>query len=298
MEPLTIVVNPAGGAGRTSRLLPRVVAALDERGMEFDVAVSARPADVGRLATEAVDAGRVAVACGGDGTVSEVAHAVAAAGGRMGIIPAGNGNDAARHFGFDLKDVAAAVDTLRVGEVRSVDLGRVDGEATFLTIAGAGFDAEATRWAVGQTAMKGTPLYIAAALRTLARYRPRPFRITLDGEAFERRAWLVATANTSYYGGGMQVAPAASCVDGLLDVTVVGPVSRTEFLKTFPKVFKGRHVEHPMVETLQGREVTVECLDGVAPYILDGEDTGDLPVHITVEPGALQLIVPGTGAAI
>lgn len=296
MEALTLVVNPMGGGGRTAKMLPRIVEAVAERGMEFDVAVSATPADVGRLAAEAASAGRVAVAVGGDGTVSEVASAVAAHEGRMGIVPAGNGNDAARHFGFDLKDPVAAVDVLRVGEARSVDIAMA-GDRRYLTVAGAGFDAEATRWALAQTRLSGTPLYVAAALRTLRHYRPRPFRITVDGTTIERSAWMVATANTAFYGGGMKVAPAASAADGHLDLTIVGAVGRAEFLRTFPKVFKGGHVDHPMVEVLTGREITVECLDGVAPLILDGEDAGDLPVDITVAPGALELVVPGSGRA-
>ena len=86
-------------------------------------------------------------------------------------------------------------------------------------------------------------------LRTLATYSPRRFRITVDDTTVDTEAWLVAVGNTRSYASGMMITPAASVHDGLLDVCIVGPVSRPEFLRTFPKVFSGTHVEHPEVLT-------------------------------------------------
>ena len=73
-----------------------------------------------------------------------------------------------------------------------------------------------------------------ATLRTLAAYSPTPVRVTVDDTVIETDAWLVAVGNTRTYASGMMITPAASVHDGLLDVCVVGPVSRTEFLRTFP----------------------------------------------------------------
>ncbi len=167
-------------------------------------------------------------------------------------------------------------------------------------MANAGFDAEANRWANSQTWLTGTPLYVLAVLRTLRTYHPRPVRITVDGAVTDTDAWLVAIANTRSYAGGMVIAPAASIGDGLLDVCVVGPVSRLEFLRTFPKVFRGTHVQHPLVTTLRGTEVRVEALDrsgasdardGSAPELwASGERVGRLPSRITPVRGALRVV--------
>ena len=165
-------------------------------------------------------------------------------------------------------------------------------------MANTGFDAEANRWANSQPWLTGTPLYVLAVLRTLRTYRPRPVRITVDGAVTETDAWLVAVANTRSYAGGMVIAPAASIGDGLLDVCVVGPVSRAGFLRTFPKVFRGTHVHHPLVTTSRGTDIRIEALDApAAPHAsppelwASGERVGPLPARITPARGALRVVV-------
>ncbi len=129
-----------------------------------------------------------------------------------------------------------------------------DGATTwFTTVANTGFDAVANAWANTVTWTSGTPLYVLATLRTLATYSPTPVRVTVDdATTIETEAWLVAVGNTRTYASGMMITPAASVHDGLLDVCVVGPVSRIDFLRTFPSVFSGTHVEHPEVRTARG----------------------------------------------
>ncbi len=164
-------------------------------------------------------------------------------------------------------------------------------------MAGTGFDAEANRWANTQDRLTGTPLYVLAVLRTLRSYVPQAVRLTVDGVVSETDAWLVAAANTRTYAGGMLVAPGASMHDGLLDVCVVGPVSRAGFLRAFPGVFRGTHLHHPMITMQRGREISIELVDGAAttrpPMELwaSGERVGALPTQLTAVPHALQVIV-------
>ena len=133
-----------------------------------------------------------------------------------------------------------------------------------------------------------------ATLRTLVTYSPRRFRITVDGTMVDTDAWLVAVGNTRTYASGMMITPAASVHDGLLDVCVVGPVSRTEFLRTFPSVFSGTHVEHPEVRTARGTQITVEILDPAPAVDLwaSGEHAGSLPARLEPAAGALAVVVP------
>ena len=127
------------------------------------------------------------------------------------------------------------------------------------------------------------------------RTRPRRVRVTVDGATVETDAWLVAVGNTRTYASGMMITPAASVHDGLLDVCVVGPVSRIDFLRTFPSVFSGTHVEHPEVRTWRGVDVTVEALDARALRSSCGPaaSTRDRCPH-ALEPvaGALAVVVP------
>src|SRR5262245_29453515 len=199
------------------------------------------------------------VACGGDGLVAEVAGVAAEAGRRLAIVPTGAGNDFARVLGYGMKRPLEAFAVLASGADRTVDLGRVNGR-WYTCVTASGFDAEANRWANTVQKLSGTALYVAAVIRTLAVYKPHPFRITVDGEAHEHRAWLVAVGNGPAYAGGMHITPNARMDDGLLDVTVIGALSKPAFLWSFPRVFKGTHVTHPACSTYRGRHVELASL--------------------------------------
>ncbi len=297
----TAVVNPSAGRGRTHKLLPRLTAAFARADLDIDVCVSSDFEDARVHAQKALAADRGVIACGGDGTVSELAGLTAEAGGVLAIVPTGAGNDFARHLGLDHRHPLDAVRILEAGQVGAVDLGRAevppgDGGSRrwFASVANTGFDSEANRWANGIQWASGTTLYVLAVLRTLATYRPHRFRLTVDGDARDVEAWLLAIGNGRCYAGGMMITPGAQLDDGELDVCVIGPVSRPAFLGNFPKVFRGTHVAHPAVTMLRGREVLVESLDHRLPIELygSGERIGPLPARLETVPAALRVVVP------
>lgn len=290
----TFIVNPAAGRGRARRILPALRRALEASGLDHEVVVSEEAAAPAGLALEAIDRGRRVVACGGDGLVGAVAAVTAGHGGVVGIVPLGAGNDFARHLGLDPARPLDALAVIRAGRVAELDLGRVNGRL-YCCVAGTGFDAEANRWANTVRRLRGRPLYVAAVLRTLCRYRPRRFRITADGAVREVEAWLVAVANAPSYGGGMLVAPQARTDDGQLEVAIIGALSRLEFLRTFPKVFHGGHVAHPSVSTFHARRVVIEAegAGSAMEIYADGERVGELPAEIEVVPRVLKALIPG-----
>jgi diacylglycerol kinase (ATP) len=291
--PWTVIVNPVAGRGRTQKLLPELERAASAAGIELHV--SPEPGAPKKLARAAADEGHDLVACGGDGLVTEVTGVAADTGRRLAIVPTGAGNDFARVLGYDPKHPLRAFDAIADGEDRVVDLGRVNGR-WYTCVTASGFDAEANRWANTVRRLSGTTLYIAAVLRTLAVYKPHRFRLTVDGEVLETRAWLVAVGNGPAYAGGMRVTPYARLDDGLLDVTVVGAMSRPEFLWNFPKVFKGTHVRHPKITTRRGANVHLESLDASIPMEVyaDGERVGPLPGTMEAVRDALTVRVPRT----
>jgi diacylglycerol kinase (ATP) len=297
-ERWTAIVNPAAGRGRARARLPRVLDDLASADLDIEIVLSADAADLVALARGAFARGRGVVACGGDGTVCALGGVAADEGGVLGIVPLGSGNDFARQLDLPRGDHPAAIDVLRTGRVHRADLGRAhtaDGAVTwFTTVANTGFDAAANVWANEITWTSGTPLYVLVTLRTLATYAPTRVRITIDDTTFETAAWLVAVGNTRTYASGMMITPAARVDDGLLDVCVVGPVSRADFLRTFPSVFSGTHVQHPQVRTGRGTHVAVEALDARTPVDLwaSGEHAGPLPARLEPAPGALQVVVP------
>jgi diacylglycerol kinase (ATP) len=289
--PWTAIVNPVAGRGRTQKLLPELERAASAAGITLHV--SPEPGAPAKIARAATDDGHDLVACGGDGLVTEVAGVAADTGRRLAVVPTGAGNDFARVLGYDPKHPLRAFDAVANGRDHVVDLGRVNGR-WYTCVTASGFDAEANRWANTVRKLSGTTLYVAAVLRTLAVYKPHRFRVTVDDEVLETTAWLVAVGNGPAYAGGMHVTPDARLDDGLLDVTIVGAMGRPEFLWTFPKVFKGKHVHHPKVTTRRGSLVHLESLDASIPMEVyaDGERVGPLPGTMEAVRDALNVRVP------
>ena len=286
-----VIANPVSGRGRGRKVGEAVTRALRERGIEADLRLTQGRGDGVRLASEALSEGRQRVAaCGGDGTISEVAGALANADAALGLIPCGRGNDFARALGIR-KGLNAVVETLIADTRRRIDLGRVGGRF-FCSVACVGFDAEAGRMVYEhQIPFTGTPAYLLAVLKTLKRYACPDVRIEGDAGVFEGSILLAAFGNTGFYGGGMQIVPQALCDDGLLDACVVAPFSRWKLLRFFPRIFSGAHVRLPEVHTLRSRSFRVESSRPLH-VLADGEPAGQTPVTMEIVPQALTVIVP------
>ncbi len=295
-----LVHNPAAGGGRCQRLLPEVLARLRSVGIDPELYRTSSLQDATAAARKAATTMDAVLAMGGDGTVGACAAGLALAGATtapggpetaaLAVIPAGGGNDAARNLGLPFADPIAAA-TLLPGLVRRrIDLVRT-GELFVLNVAGAGFDAEVGRIANHHLSRAPARLrYAGGVLAELAVGRASGFRLRLDDREIETSAWLVAVANSQSYGGGMRIAPRAMLDDGLLDVVIVsGELSKAGFLKTFPKVFSGRHIEHPLVSCHRARTVDLEADRPVAVHV-DGEPAGGTPASFEVVPGAIAVL--------
>jgi len=286
-RPLALLVNPTSGGGRGGRLLDPVAERLRRSGAEVDVLVGRDGAEALDLLRDRVAAGvDGVVALGGDGLVNIALQVVGGTDVPLGVVPAGTGNDIARSLGLSAGDATAAVDLVVLGGTRTVDLGRADGR-WFAGVLGSGFDSMVNERANRMTWPRGRSRYNLAILAELRTFRPVPFVLELDGVPWSTEAMLVAVGNGSSYGGGMRVCPAARLDDGLLDVTVLGPISKAEFIRVFPTVYKGTHVHHPAVTSRRARMVSLSS-EGVTAYA-DGERVSRLPVTCEAVPGALDV---------
>ena len=286
-QDIALLVNPTAGKGNGARLVQPVVARLQAGGASVHV-ITGRDADEGfDLARDRVAAGVDGlVAVGGDGLVNLALQVVAGTEIPLGVIPAGTGNDIARAMDLPLDDPLAAADVVTAGRLRAVDVGRAAGR-WFAGVLSSGFDSMVNERANRMTWPRGRARYNVAMLAELRTFRPVPFTIELDGVPWQTDAMLVAVGNGSSYGGGMRVCPGASLEDGLFDVTVLGPISKPEFIRVFPRVYKGTHVDHPAVTVRRARVVSLAAA-GVTAYA-DGERVGNLPVTAEVVPGGLRV---------
>ena len=290
---VALIVNPVAGGGRGARVVGDVVLELRKRGIEPRITVSVSPDEPPGAARRAANDGAdVVIAVGGDGHAAAVASGLIGSRTPMAILPAGSANDLARTLRLPIKDIPGAVEAALKGATRRIDTIRVtnaDGQRHFLNVVGTGFDAEVAAAADRITVMRGAGRYVLAILRVLPRFTATTLRLTIDGEPRTERAMMIAIANGPAYGGGMRVAPAARLDSGRLEICIVGEVTKPEFLKAFPRVFRGTHVTHPAVTMLSGKRIEIEA-DRALDLIGDGERAGRLPASVELHPQSLSIV--------
>lgn len=293
MKHIVVILNPQAGGGRAAgrrMAMERWIADHSAHAL-WEIQQTAGPGHATELAAQAMERGAdLIVAAGGDGTLSEVANGVVGGHVPVGLLPLGTGNDCARHFGIGA-DLLSGLHTLLHGKPHRVDLGRA-GNRYFINIAGCGFDAAVARHVrQGWRRLPGTLAYIGAVLHTLLTFTPTWMRLTLDETPRELRALMCSVANASSYGGGMRIAPNARMSDGLLDVCVIAEAGRIEFLRTFPRVFRGTHLDHPKVQIHRAQRVYVQS-DPPVPVLIDGDVCGHTPVEFHICPRAISILIP------
>ncbi|WP_028479602.1 diacylglycerol kinase family protein [Nocardia sp. CNY236] len=308
---IVVVTNPMSGMGRGREVADAAIARFRAHDVQVIEVRANSAAESVRHVRDAL-AGAVppeSVVCvGGDGLIHATLPAVAQTSVPLGMIPAGTGNDLARELAVPTDDPAAAADIVLQGRTRTVDLGRIESAAPdgspvwFVTVLGTGFDARVTVRANTMRWPKGRLRYVAAALVELSGRLTVPYQVELIGAVtdgltspgvgsrLETTAVMVAIGNSRTYGGGMLICQDAIMDDGLLDVTVVGALSRPQMLRLLPALSARKRQQHPAVQQFRAEAITLTAPG--APATADGEPVGSLPITVRAVPSALTLLVP------
>jgi len=289
-QEIALLTNPTSGRGKGARTVDQALPRLRDAGFVVRNLV-------GRDADEALDLAHKCVAdgvetlvvIGGDGMVHLALQALAEADTRLGVIPAGSGNDVAGYFDIPRKDTMAATDVVIAGKERRIDLGRV-GSRYFVTVLAAGFDAIVNERANAMTWPKGRMRYNLATMAELRTFKPISYVVDIDGEQQRFEAMMVAVGNGPSFGGGLRITQGAVLDDGLLDVVVIRPMSKLELVRTYPKLFKGTHIHHRDYRHHHAKRITIAA-PGITAYA-DGERVAALPLTVEVAPLALRVLVP------
>jgi YegS/Rv2252/BmrU family lipid kinase len=288
---MVIIANPRAGHGKGAENVERLRGVVRRRGLDGHVVVTERPGHATELARELVDVGeRRIAAMGGDGTISEVANALMGTDVELAIVSMGTGNDIARSLGLPLNDLSASLIVAFEGDARPVDMGR-ERDRAFLSVLGLGFPAVVAAEANRFTWLKGPPAFFAAVYKAIHRLRAVPLVIQLDDLTLDMECTAVMIQNTPYTGGGLLMAPGARVDDGLLDVVVVDDIGKKDLMINFPKVYSGRHFEHPSFSLHRSARVRIESQERL-PKMFDGDLCGWTPVEAEVQRGALRVVRP------
>ncbi|WP_375481892.1 diacylglycerol kinase [uncultured Jatrophihabitans sp.] len=301
---VAMLVNPQAGHGASRRAADAAAARLAARDVGVRTLVGGSADESRELACQAVlDGVDALVVVGGDGMIRCALPAVVGTGTPLGVVPAGTGNDQARHYGWPrgVRRAPEAADVVADGRSVAVDVGVAetsDGRRTYFgSVLASGFDSLVSDRTNRMQWPHGRARYNLAMLVEFVGLRPLPATITLgDGTVVSQDVLLVAVGNTTSYGGGMRICPDADPSDGLLDVTIGAAASRRHVLAQLPRVYRGTHVRRPDTTTVRTDRVRIEMGTGINAYA-DGDHLGPLPVDVTVLPGALRLLVPGTTKA-
>ena len=284
-----LLVNPSAGGGRALKRLAAAEAELDRLGAGHRTVLTRDIQHAEEEAATAAGKGETVAALGGDGLLRPLAGVLRDADVALAIIPGGRGNDYARTLGIPFDPTAAARIAVD-GEERMMDVAYV-GDTPYLGIASFGFDSDANRIANEARLVRGNLVYVYAALRALAQWRPARFSVTVDGAQHDLRGYSVGVCNSKAYGGGMFVAPHAELDDGLLDVVAKDHVPKGQFLRGLPKYFKGSHMSDPSIHTWRGADIEVDA-DRTFVIYADGDPIGSTPASVSVRPRCLRVIVP------
>ena len=280
-----VLINQLARRGKGAKAARLIFRCFEELDVDYALVPGETLPEVKHNLQELVDRGaeRIIVA-GGDGIIHHAIQSIATTETVLGIIPIGTGNDFRRALAIPAGIENAVATSL--GEPSPIDLLKVNDRwvASVMTF---GFSSDVNVRAEGMRWPTGPSRYTVSTLVSLRSLSSQFVNFSIDDIPFEREISLWNVANTSDFGGGMKIAPAANPFDGIANLTLVSKVGRFELLRFFRRVFSGSHMSHPKVEGLDGKRIVVETA-GLGLWA-DGEFMGESPAVIDLVPDAIRL---------
>lgn len=291
---LAIIANPLAGRGLGAKAARLTEQVLTDRKIDFDLIYTKHEGHAIELAQKASKNHELVVALGGDGTIREVLEGTWQSKATLGIIPGGTGNDYARGLNIPRQTIPA-IDILLKRHAVNFDLG-LENDRVFGVLASVGFPVDVINYVNlnRKRFIKGKPAFLSAVVATIHNLRSIPVRVTIDNRVIEKEVVGVFVMNMPYGGGGMQFTPEAFYGDGSFHILTIDKITRRELAVTLPKIYSGKHVEHPAVSILTGKNIAIES-DPEA-IMLDGDIFKPRHVQTKIIPAATKVVVAKTPA--
>lgn len=308
-----VIVNPKSAGGSTRTRWARLVSDLAKNLGAFKVEFTESSGHAVELSKSAALAGRkFIIACGGDGTINEVANGILQSGedAELGILPSGTGGDFRRSLGI----AATAQETSKYlldGTTKIIDVGKVtflnhqDERETryFLNVSSFGLSAAVNEKVKTQNALgwlphdtlRGKAKFALSTLRQVLDFDLTTVFVRLD-EKDEKILNTInfCVANARFFGGGMKIAPDAELDDGFFDVVNIGDIKTAKILFNAYRLYSGSHLNLNEVKHINAKRIEVRPADKNQEIFLetDGELPGKLPALYEIVPQALRIRVP------
>ncbi|MBC2704374.1 diacylglycerol kinase family protein [Desulfobacula sp.] len=284
---VALIVNPYAGGKKSGKLLPLIEKKLSLNRIDFHTYLSVYHGHILKITSELKTKDYDAiVSIGGDGTNFSVLNGLLTNFKSknlppLGIIPIGSGNSFAKDL--NIHHYEDGIRSIVENNPRWIDVcsfTQAPKKFYFVNLTGLGFVTD-----VAETAQKfkcfGDFSYIIGVFYRTVKLNFHYMELEIDGKMISGENCFVEFCNSRYTGGNMMMAPDAKLDDGYMDIIIAGKLSRTSLLATLPKIFKGTHIEHPLVSSFKARKATIKTWPAKT-LLPDGELFGITPTTINV----------------
>lgn len=271
------IVNEGAGRGKCKKILPNIEAACQKRNIEYEIRYITNEKSGFDIASEYKEQENVIYVVGGDGTLTITLPALLQTKNKLGIIPAGSGNDTYR-----------TIKNMPKGDT-PIDIGKVN-DTYFINVACTGIDAEIgnNMDKLRNTIIPTSQLYNASIVYTFVKFKHKKMKLKTNIKNIEAKYTILSICNGSYYGGGFKIAPKSRLEDGLLDIYYAEEMPKLKMIPLILKLKNGKHEGRRKVHKFRTNHVELELEEEIT-FNVDGEKLTDKKFVIDVLPKAITL---------
>lgn len=271
------IINEKAGKGKCKKIIPNIERICKNKNIDFEIRYISKEKSAYNIAQEYKDKEYVIYVVGGDGTLAITLPGLIDTKNKLGIIPAGSGNDTYR-----------TIKTIPKGETL-IDLGKIN-DTYFINVACSGIDAEVgnNMYKLRNTIIPSSQLYNASLIYTFLSFKPKKMKMKTNIKSIEDKYTILSICNGAYYGGGFNIAPKSRLMDGLLDIYYAEKMPKFKMIPLILKLKKGKHEGKRRVHKFRTDHVEIE-LEQETTFNVDGEKLTDKKFVIDILPKAITL---------
>ena len=271
------IINPKAGREKYKEILPNIKLACDRRSINYEIRYVNDNLNTEQIAREYQDEENVIYVVGGDGSLTKTLPGIVGTKNKLGIIPAGSGNDTYK-----------AIKKLPKGET-NIDLGKVN-DIYFINTACTGLDAEVGNNIdnLRNTKIPTSQLYNASIIYTFASYKFKKIKFITKTKKLEEKYSMVSICNGNFYGGGFNIAPKAKLTDGLFDIYYAEKINKIRMIPLLLKVKKGMHEGKRHIHKFRSNHIELELEEEIT-FNVDGEKLKGKKFVIDLIPKAIAV---------
>ena len=271
------IINEKAGKGKSKKLQPKIEKTCKNRKIDFEIRYITKEKSGFDIAREYKDTEYIIYVVGGDGTLAVTLPGLIGTKNKLGIIPAGSGNDTYR-----------TIRTMPIGETL-IDLGKIN-DTYFINVACSGIDAEVgnNMDKLRNTLIPTSQLYNASLIYTFISFKHKKMKMKTKIKNIEEKYTILSICNGSYYGGGFNIAPKSRLTDGLLDIYYAEKMPKIKMIPLILKLKNGKHEGKRRVHKFRTDHVEIELEQDIT-FNVDGEKLTGKKFIIDVLPKAITL---------